>query len=787
MDDRALEKELENRLKGQEAELPEALLPENMKRRWENMSEEEKTARSESVPEDAGYAETLENTEAADAVSTANAENMTNTVNTVTMKNTANSADPVNTANAAGAADTLSTANSAGAADAAPASGSGKKKGIARFVFPALAAAASLFLAFELGVNMDAIRDRISAPAAESLSADAGRKAVKDQEADTEQEAPGKPGDDQEAAPGAEKPESGKEEIPETDVKDGESSGYGKAYQHLNAIREEQNRYYTYDMPMVDYVEEAMEAPIAAAESADAFVNSAPDMGASQKEAASPDTAAAGAAGVDFTDTNVRTEGVAEGDIIKTDGNYIYEYDDRTEHIRIYRIGRGDFEEISSINLLKDMDFASELFINGDRLVIMGSTNDIKNDRGTVVSAIYDVSDRKHPKRLKDVEQDGRYHSARVKDGFLYTFSRYNVRLEEMEEKDYKTYIPETDGDLIPEECVLVPEDCNTTEYFVITGTDLETGKPVDRRAILAGGDLVYVSTDSIFLTDRQYNWDSYGYSDLTNLIRFSYKDGSFRKEAEGFVPGYLNDYYSIDEYNGYVRLVTTYEIDWTTYNGLYILDEDLERVSVIKKLAEGETVKSARFMGDTAYFVTFRTRDPLFSVDLSDPENPEIMGYLKIPGFSAYLHPYDETHLLGIGYDADERGWEQEVKLTMFDVSDPSDVIEEDTKLLRGFYSASVLENPKALMFDAKRGVFGFSLCVENPTGEDDDSVYQVYTWDNGFEKLLDYGLKGDARGNVIDVRGLIADGYLYVIKAGGGITSFDTEGYDVLKETMR
>ena len=310
------DKKLENELRQHETTLPEALLPENMKRRLMEMSEEEKKTRSESVPEYSAPA--------AAAGSTANAAPTENTGN------------------------------------AAPA----KKKGIARYVFPVLAAAASLFLAFQLGVNMDAIKDRIAAPAAETASVDEGRKAVKDSGKKSEKEEKEEVEEEKPETGVVEKPETGEDEKPETEVKDAENPGYAEAYKHLNAIWEEENRYYSYDMPMVDYaMEETMEAPAAAATEG-AAANSTLDAGAVTKEAADFDTAAMGDNGVDFTDTNVRTAGVAEGDVVKTDGKYIYEYDDRTEHIRIYQIGKGEFEEISSINLVKDMDFASEMFIS---------------------------------------------------------------------------------------------------------------------------------------------------------------------------------------------------------------------------------------------------------------------------------------------------------------------------------------------------------------------------------------------------------------------------------------
>ena len=122
-------------------------------------------------------------------------------------------------------------------------------------------------------------------------------------------------------------------------------------------------------------------------------------------------------------------------------------------------------------------------------------------------------------------------------------------------------------------------------------------------------------------------------------------RQGKLNGVAKTRVNGYLNDSFSIDEYNGYLRLVTT--VDRT--NAVYVLDEKLEETGKIENLAKDERIYSARFMGDIGYFVTYRETDPLFSVDLSDPANPKIIGELKIPGFSEYLHPYGDLSLIHI------------------------------------------------------------------------------------------------------------------------------------------
>ena len=134
--------------------------------------------------------------------------------------------------------------------------------------------------------------------------------------------------------------------------------------------------------------------------------------------------------------------------------------------------------------------------------------------------------------------------------------------------------------------------------------------------------------------------WDYSGSGCVTTIRKVAYKDGQLKAKAQGRFDGYLKDSFCIDEYEGNLRVVTTKnDSRGADSNSVYILDEELEQIGSIEELAKDERVYSARFMGDTGYFVTFRETDPLFSVDLTDPKKPKIVGELKIPGFSEYLH----------------------------------------------------------------------------------------------------------------------------------------------------
>ncbi len=191
--------------------------------------------------------------------------------------------------------------------------------------------------------------------------------------------------------------------------------------------------------------------------------------------------------------------------------------------------------------------------------------------------------------------------------------------------------------------------------------------------------------------------------------------------EAFGEVPGHVLNQFSMDEYNGFFRIATTLGTTWfrpgggsygTSANNVYVLDADLEQVGALEDLAPGESIYSARFLGDKAYLVTFKKVDPLFVIGLADPTKPKMLGKLKIPGYSDYLHPFDENHLIGLGKDAvpskeGDFAWYQGVKLSLFDVSDVSNPREISSFKIgdRGTESYA-LDEHKAFLFSKSKGL---------------------------------------------------------------------------------
>ncbi|HIH37563.1 beta-propeller domain-containing protein [Candidatus Woesearchaeota archaeon] len=231
---------------------------------------------------------------------------------------------------------------------------------------------------------------------------------------------------------------------------------------------------------------------------------------------------------------------------------------------------------------------------------------------------------------------------------------------------------------------------------------------------------------------------------DQTIIQKISARDGKLEYLGDGSVPGMVLNQFSMDEKDSYFRIATTSGQVWasdpdtTSKNNIYVLDDDLKTIGKLEDLAPGERIYSARFMGNTAYMVTYRQVDPLFVIDLTDPNSPVLKGKLKIPGYSDYLHPYDETHLIGLGKDAIEvkdqqGGLYQGIKLALFDVSDLENPKEIDSFLIgdRGTESEA-LQDHKAFLFDKNKNLLAIPVMVAE-IDEQNDDPYTRPGWQYG------------------------------------------------------
>ncbi len=200
-----------------------------------------------------------------------------------------------------------------------------------------------------------------------------------------------------------------------------------------------------------------------------------------------------------------------------------------------------------------------------------------------------------------------------------------------------------------------------------------------------------------------------------TAIYKFRLNGLNITAIAIGTVPGYVLDQFSMDEYNGYFRIATTitkHYPKFETSNNVYILDENLNITGKVEDLAIGERIYAARYMGNIMFLVTFRRIDPLFGIDLSDPRNPKVIGYLKIPGYSEYLHPYKDKYLIGIGMDADETGRIKGMKVSLFDISNLKNIKEiSSLSIGNGYAWSPILSDHKAFMINLEKNYFAIPV----------------------------------------------------------------------------
>ena len=518
--------------------------------------------------------------------------------------------------------------------------------------------------------------------------------------------------------------------------------------------------------------------------------------------AASNRTDKAVASGAGYLDTNTREEEVGEADIVKTDGNYLYIlYGNK---IRILDIRNPEMEELGTIRIGGNTD-PVELYVKDDRLVVFYNETAQKNSdqaedssaygadyQSYTVAETYDLSDRREPVSLGSVQLGGYYRTVRISGDYIYLFSDYYADYN-ANRKVAESYIPTVQGKTIASNCIFLPGTIGTNQFLVVGSFSLkDPTQIIDSKAILSNGGDCYVSEDNIYV--YEYVYDEKEEYDQTLIRKISYKEGKLKGVAQTKIWGQVKDSFCIDEYDGNLRLVTTvnpvyhygkdggielYDVSVEengSSNALYILDKKLNVTGKIEKLAPNEEVYSARFMGKTAYFVTYEQVDPLFSADLSDPENPKILGALKIPGFSDYLHGYGEGRLLGIGMETDEAGAQDGVKLSLFDISDPTDVTEVQKTVLEGFYATDLSYNYKLAAIDSKQNLIGFSAYG-------DGTHYFIYRYDEkeGFVCVLDKEVNSYGS----EIRGLYAGNRFYLVQ-GNAVESFDLNTFDKIDDIV-
>jgi len=455
-----------------------------------------------------------------------------------------------------------------------------------------------------------------------------------------------------------------------------------------------------------------------------------------------------------FSKTNIQVEGVDEADIVKTDGECIYLASE--SKVLIVRAYPPETAEVSAE--IQVNGTISGLFVNAKKLIVISVSRiqlyyveTAKNNSGNYERqrlagswtnvAIYDVENSEAPILVRNVTISGAYFNSRMIGNYVYVLTSFPVYSSE---SDQNIVLPEIidDGLALRVDPASIYYS-NTSDYShaftVIAAINVQDlNEPVSYETFLLGySSCIYVSLNNIYIAVPKYAETG----EITEIHRIHIEGGLIKYEASGAVSGFILNQFSMDEYNSYFRIATTsrpaFIIGFKTttnaspknsiYSNVYILDENLSIVGGIEGLAPGEQMHSARFMGDRCYLVTFKKVDPLFVISLKDPTKPRILGKLKIPGYSDYLHPYDEEHLIGIGkwtVEAEEGdfAWYQGVKISLFDVSDVEHPKEIDSYIIgdRGTDSP-VLRDHKALLFDKDLNLLAIPVLV----AEIDESKY--------------------------------------------------------------
>ena len=366
-------------------------------------------------------------------------------------------------------------------------------------------------------------------------------------------------------------------------------------------------------------------------------------------------------------------------------------------------------------------------------------------------------------------------------------------------------------GPLTSAENIVRPHSDNQQSLLTVVSIDaasISTGSGMASSASLmtSYGSTVYMTRDALYVATNEYNYDQSGYSSDTRIDRFSVDGTNVTWQACGVVPGTLINQFAMDEQGGYLHVAThtwaqhwtsndptAENIDWsngtwTTQNdnGVYVLDtagDTLDEVGSVTGLAPGEQLYAARFIGDTAYLVTFVRTDPLFAIDLSDPTNPTVQGELVIPGFSNYLQSVGDGLLLGIGQERETGTWNSHLHVSLFDVADSTNL----TQIARQFLdessqwtSSDAQYDHHALLYSAEDGLLVLPV---------NGSGYDKETGSYHFEQLLEV-LHIDANG--IEVLGEIhsdqavfrtvrIDNVLYAISESG-VTAYSLEDFSAI-----
>jgi uncharacterized secreted protein with C-terminal beta-propeller domain len=487
------------------------------------------------------------------------------------------------------------------------------------------------------------------------------------------------------------------------------------------------------------------------------------------------------AAKPDFTGTNNQISGVDEADIVKTDGFYIYQL--TNNRLRIIRAFPLEDAGLVMEKTFEENAYYYQMFLHDNYLVLLGNRweayqpeepeGDQKpdSDEGEPKTAapidgrsmiwwgksyqrivVYDISDRTSIKKVKSLEVEGYGLTARKIDnkivlvtnkggywgmyrGFAEDYSTSDVNLDDVL-PSYR--VDDEKAKLIDATSVKVIGIPDSTDMTTITTLTLADDFKTEMEVIMVGAATVMSTREHLYIAHQK--WPQYneltGVFDgtvITEIYKLNIENG-VKLLSSGKVDGYLINQFAMDEHDGKLRVATTTQKykqnqEWETENHVFVLDSNMKEVGHLGKIATGESIYSVRFLGDRVYMVTFEQIDPFFVIDLSTNQ-PKILGELKIPGFSNYLHPIEGNLVFGIGKDvkveSDGRLVTGSLKISLFNVADELNPKEVANLMIGSEYTYSeALYDHKAVLYVKNKNLLAFTVNDYNIAVSSDDKYY--------------------------------------------------------------
>lgn len=439
-----------------------------------------------------------------------------------------------------------------------------------------------------------------------------------------------------------------------------------------------------------------------------------------------PDTNPNANSMTDYSKTNIQTEGVDEGDIVKTDGKYIYFVNDKG--LTIIDSNPLTMKKVFELKNKNYGKLIRDIFLDKNKLIIISDVLQKNIGHRTFIET-YDISDIKNLKLINENNVNGEYNQSRKKGERLYVITndhyhsdtlynemrQYPIDLNDLYELSNKFKIVSEGVNL--EKVIYMPFTAHIS-LTVINSIPLYPDEATDKIIFTGDPGQLYMSNDNIYTTSKQYAFNVDKRTTDTEIRKFAIEDKQFRYVGKIKVEGKLLNQFSMGEENGVLFVAHSKPpMDKKDReNIISSFNENMKKISSLRGIAPKEKIYSARFVDGKAYIVTFRMIDPLFVVDIKNPSMMKILGQLKIPGYSNYLHPYSEKYLIGFGYNVGQDIYGSDIrlgyKISLFDVSDYSKPKELSVVNIGEEGSYSYLgNNHKMLMFDSKRNIFALPI----------------------------------------------------------------------------